>query len=65
MKYIRRRKLNGQSLLLKRVTILIAQRTHDDLQRMKGTLGNSEAIEKLIVEKKNRMSGRSRARIST
>ena len=56
MKYVRRRKLSGQ--LVKRVTIVLQEKAHRDLLEMKGTLGNSEAIEKLIEEKKNRLRRR-------
>ena len=46
MKYLRRRKLDGQPV--KRVTLVLRKKRYTELLKMKGTLNNSEAVEKLI-----------------
>lgn len=46
MKYLRRRKLQG--LAVRRITVVLQTRKYESLQRMKGTLNNSEAVEQLI-----------------
>jgi hypothetical protein len=60
MNYLRRRNLRG--LALKRITVVLPENTHEDLQKMKGTLGNSAAIDQLIQEKKVRLQRRMRGR---
>jgi predicted CopG family antitoxin len=57
--YLQRRNLRG--LALKRFTVALPEQSYEDLQKMKGTLGNSAAIDKMIREKKSRIERRGRA----
>ncbi|MDP9039812.1 MAG: hypothetical protein M3O02_11165 [Acidobacteriota bacterium] len=53
MRYVRRRRLRG--LALKRLNVVLREDVYNALLDMKGTLGNSAAIETLILKNKARM----------